>query len=419
MKWTLVVVLLAGYSVISVRKSWNDDFRAYYQAGTHLLSGDDIYDQDIVEGRYLYSPFFALLMVPLSLIPQKAAATFWYFGNLGSLLFILGMAFYLIRNPAEGFLDWLRGVLKAEPADKTIKAGALIVLILGARFWLNSIEHGQVNLQVWAAALGGVYYLKRDRAIRGGALVAAAVLTKLLPGLLLFYFLLKRRYRFVLASILWMLAMTVLPAAFVGWGHNLDLFTGWYQAAIGPGLTPGGIAFGDGNQSFPSMLARFLSPTPANEGTGATVNFLDLAPGAVGAVTLIASFCFLTVIAVLALTKWGDPVERENVGLSVVMLSAALMPALAWKAYFVVSLMGYAVIVHAAVGKRLGQYRLLVLSLTVFSFVLHTLTSDGIWGWDIAHVFHSYSCITFSMLSLYAALVVMLLRPRTEEIRPA
>ena len=72
-KWTLGVFVFVAYSFVSIDKSWEDDFRAYYQAGVHILSGANIYDRNVVEGGYLYSPFFALLMVPFGLLPQWVA----------------------------------------------------------------------------------------------------------------------------------------------------------------------------------------------------------------------------------------------------------------------------------------------------------------------------------------------------------
>ena len=75
--WTLAIVLVVTYSIISINKSWNDDFRAYYQAGKHILSDANIYEQNVVEGGFLYSPLFALLMLPLSILPHPVAAALW------------------------------------------------------------------------------------------------------------------------------------------------------------------------------------------------------------------------------------------------------------------------------------------------------------------------------------------------------
>lgn len=413
-KWTIAIALFLAYSIISINKSWNDDFRAYYQAGKYILSDANIYDQNIVEGGFLYSPLFALLMVPLSILPQHVAAAIWYLANLTSLFFLIAIALYLNENSTQPISSWLKAKLNMTNVDKTLKVTFVLVLIFSARFWLNSIEHGQINLQLWALVLIAIYFQNKGLVVIGSALLSLAIVTKILPALFLFYFLIRKQYGFVLLSVLFSLFFLTVPAGILGWQNNIDLITAWYNKALSPGLTQGAIGVGDSNQSLPAMLIRFLSCTPANEETGATVNFLSLPPQAIGLLTKLSSLLLLAIITVALLFRKQRTTLQENLVLSIVFLSAALMPALAWKAYYVASIMGYTTVVYYLVKMRNGKLYRSIGTLIVLSFILHTLTSDGIWGWRTAHILQSYSCVTFSMLSLYAALILILLKQRTE-----
>jgi len=398
---------------VSVQKSWNDDFRAYYQACALLLSGANIYDLNVVEGGFLYSPLFALLMVPVAVLPQIVAASFWFLLNVTSLILSIALALYLTEGTSAPFTTWVKGALA--PATTGRQRGFIValVLVLSARFWLNNIEHGQVNLLLWCIVLLSVLLIRSDRVAIGSALLSLAIIIKVLPFLLLFYYLLRRKYSVVGLSLFWLCLFLLLPAAVLGWQHNLDLLTAWNQRILQPNFGQGAIGVGDSNQSLNAMVIRFLSEIPANEDTGATVNFFSLSLQTVGLLTKFFSFMLLAVIAVLALTKREKTARRENVEVAIVLLTAVLIPSLAWKAYFVAAIMGYTVIVRSITGTEDKRYRHLLIALATASFVLHTLTSDGIWGWKLAHVFQSYSCVTFSMVLLYAALLLTLREPRT------
>ena len=416
LKWTVAIILFGTYSIISVNKSWNDDFRAYYQAGSAILSNVNIYDQNIVEGGFLYSPLFALIMLPLSALPQFLAGCFWYLVNVVSLVLSLSIALYLNEDTTIPLSSWLRTNLRFGTTDKIRRLTLILVLILSARFWLNSIEHGQVNLLLWCIVLASILFIRSDKVFIGSALLSLSIIIKILPLLFLFYFLLRKKYNTVILSLFWLLLFLLIPATILGWQHNLDLLAAWYHKIIEPNFMQGVIGVGDSNQSFPAMLVRFLSETSANEETHSAVNFISVSTQTIGLLTKFSSLVFIAVIAMLGSSDKEKTTQRENIELSVVFLSAVLMPMLAWKAYFVASIMGYTTIIYCVMKAQYVYNHRLLIALITGSFILHTLTADGIWGWRIAHVFQSYSCVTFSMVFLYAALILMLIKERANTI---
>jgi len=342
-------------------------------------------------------------MVPLSFFPQPIAASFWYLVNVASLILSITIALYLNEGARVPIRNWISEI---DMVDRVRKLTLVFALILSARFWLNSIEHGQVNLLLWCIVLVAILSFRLNKVLIGSALLSLSIIIKILPALFLFYYLLRRKFNIVVLSLFWIGLFLVIPAVVLGWEYNLDLLTAWYHKILEPNFTQGAIGVGDSNQSFPAMLTRFLSATSANEETGATVNFLSLSDKTISLLKMLSSFVFLAVIAGLALFGKEKSVQRENLELSIVLLSAVLMPMLAWKAYFVASTMGYTAIVYLIIKAQDKRQHRFQIALVSASFVLHTLTSDGIWGWKLAHVFQSYSCVTFSMLLLYAALMM-------------
>ena len=418
----LFATLFLAYAYISVEKSWDDDFRAYYQAGETVLSGRNIYETSVVEGNYLYSPFFALLMTPLSLLPQIAAAAVWFVSAIVTLVLALTLALYLNEAPQRSYSAWLRGFVSGTGRRPGSGRILVITVLLSARFWLNSIEHGQINLQLWGVVLAAMYCLRRRKMLVGSLLLGAAITTKIIPALFVFYCLLKRQYRFAALSGAWVVLFLLAPALVLGWEHNLGLLGAWFDKTVLAGLVEGAIGFRDANQSLPALVIRFFFDISANSGTGGSVNILSLPTEAIGTAVKICTGTLAGLIVLFTCRPaWrcaaGREVQCENLELSLVLLSAALMPALAWKAFFVASIMGYTTVLYALANRGPEMPRKRLKWMLGGSLVLHTATTDGIWGWPLAHVFQSYSCVTFSMILLYAAVVVVLLRSGSPRLR--
>jgi hypothetical protein len=301
---------------------------------------------------------------------------------------------------------------------KELKLLWFVVLLLSARFWLNSIEHGQINIQLWTLVLLAVYFVKAKKQLVAGLLMGLATVTKVLPLLFLFYFFWKKEYRFVLFTFFWIVIMLILPGVLLGWGHNINLLSAWYYKVIHPALVDGTIGAGDSNQSLPALLTRFLANVPANEQTGASVNILSLPLQTVGIINKIVFLVFISLIVLfihlpIRKASSGNNAKaklKENLELSMVFLTCVLLPALAWKAYYVAAIVAYTTTVYAVMKMKDGLFRRVSIILLAVSFFLHTFTADGMWGWRLAHIFQSYSCVTFSILTLHILLLMMLIR---------
>ncbi|MCK7525285.1 MAG: DUF2029 domain-containing protein [Ignavibacteriales bacterium] len=164
-------------------------------------------------------------MVPLSLLPQLLAATVWYIVNVASLILSAIIALYLNTGSTVTLSDWIRTRLNFSDIDRTLKLTIIFVFILSARFWLNNIEHGQVNLLLWFLVLVAVYFIKTNRVVIATAFLSLSILIKILPLLVVFYYFSRKRYDVVTLTFAWVVLLTIVPAAILGWQHNTDLLT--------------------------------------------------------------------------------------------------------------------------------------------------------------------------------------------------
>ena len=175
-----VLALLAALLVASALPA-GYDFRAYWLAGRHLLTGAPLYPgPDTILGlpdEFRYLPAVAILFVPLALLPYEVALAIWTALQV-AVAGVVGIA--LIRPLPPSWRPW---------------ATAGYVFFLGL---VLEVTLGNVNLISLALALAA--WRLRARALPAGVLLAAAVGLKFLPFNLLLFYLAAGRWRPVAAG---------------------------------------------------------------------------------------------------------------------------------------------------------------------------------------------------------------------------
>ena len=157
------------------------DFRAYWLAGQHLLSGAPLYPgSDTILGlpdEFRYLPIVAVLFVPFALLPYSVALTIWILLQAATAAAV-GVA--LVRQLPPLWRPW---------------AAAGYVFFLGL---VLEVTLGNVNLLSLGLVLAAWRF--RNRAIPAGILLAAAVGLKFLPLTLLLFYVASGRWRPVLTG---------------------------------------------------------------------------------------------------------------------------------------------------------------------------------------------------------------------------
>jgi len=194
------------------------DFPVYYAAGRSLLSGrTDLYSPDFAAGRvmdYRYPPFFLVTLVPLWLLPYSVAAYIWY---LIEILEIIGCILILRRVIGSERLTWNVWLITA------LAVGQYYVMVL---------HYGNAHVMVVFLLFVAFYFAFRERSLLAALAMAFAITIKLTPLLLLPYFALKAKRKFLLLTGALLVVINLAPAAYFGFKQNSDLLKSWYGNVV-------------------------------------------------------------------------------------------------------------------------------------------------------------------------------------------
>ena len=196
---------------------WKADFSVYYSEGLMIRDGygsriydielEKQYQKRVMDGRtfaggilpFVYPPHVALIFVPFSYFPRQVAMGFWMAGQLLLLVYFLRMLRRLIpaHTPYEHVLI-TASILAFLPLFITISIGAfsLIILVCHMKIYLNLREGKCKNAGLWF----GTGLLKPQH--------------MMLPGVA---FLAARRWRALLVTTLFGLALFVISSLILGW----------------------------------------------------------------------------------------------------------------------------------------------------------------------------------------------------------
>lgn len=228
-KSRLVLVLAATllFLVLFLVKVKNEmhDFQVNYTAGHRLGLGETLYRpwkpdpgwENDGHWQFKYSPFSALVYLPLSFLPLTAAKGVWYLLVLLSMAALIGIS------------------IKAAAFDpgKAVWAALLAFFIL-AKFFLRELQLGQINAVVTAILMGMTWLIVKEedapdagRERTGGLLWGLAAALKPYAVIFLPYFVLKRKWRALAAGLIAISISLFVPFIFYGLQGNWTVIREW------------------------------------------------------------------------------------------------------------------------------------------------------------------------------------------------
>lgn len=207
--WISLSVLAAAclffmFAEIINHRFWLPDFEVYYKAAARILRGENLY-RYAEDDHYIfkYSPVSALYFIPFTIMPFSIAKfAYWIF-----LTAVIIAGFWFSVN--------LAGI---EPGDqKSARKANTVVFIAGlvlAVHFLRELHLGQVNYVLLFMYISAVYLFVRGRKTWVSLLLASSLFLKPF-GLIFFpYLLLKKEFRVVLLSVLFVILIGLLPVLF-------------------------------------------------------------------------------------------------------------------------------------------------------------------------------------------------------------
>ncbi len=406
----LFVVILVLGSVNVISKSRRADFHWYYWAGERVFEDADLYTY-VLDG-YIYPPFFAVAMYPLSLLSRPVAAAIWYAGNVVSLVVLFGVTYYLLVNPARALMPWA-GEQWARIKRGKIDSVLVITFFATAPFWVLNLQLGQINVYLWALVVLAVYFDRRGKPLAAGLLLGCACAIKITPALIFLYLLTRRRYAAVAIAVATAVLLFLAPAAFTGWGRNAELVREWQWRVIRAGMVEDFVYRVEGNQSLGAFVYRgcqFLGFCPAEEplDVAAAKPVIKFVTAAVVALFFVLGFLRRRMSA-----AGPDEVRVaavDNLYFSLVVTAAALISPFAWDAHYVVLVVPFMAAVYALkTFVYRGVLKTFCIALLSGGVLLSVVTSN-LWGAAVAAVAYHYRGIAAAAILVYAAVLLLLIK---------
>lgn len=214
MKWVLPL-LVGVYLALSLNSLSNGgDFDVFLDAAKKLHAGHDIYAPPLLNNlQYLYSPLFALVLIPFS------GSFFW---TELVWLILSGCMFYRVFILAEKYFN-----IDALTKWKRM-LWVLIPLVLVGRFVLYNIAMIQMTMFLMWSMLEAVYLCRNGKQVTAALLIAIAVNIKLMPLVIVPYFFFRGAFKVVYWFAFFSFGLLWIPSVFIGHEFNTQLLGHWW-----------------------------------------------------------------------------------------------------------------------------------------------------------------------------------------------
>jgi hypothetical protein len=206
------LILIALVLVSGARTAFNGgstgDFPIYFRAAVATAHGESL--KSAAEQGYLAPPLCSLVMAPLALLSQAAAAVVWTIATFA----LFGVMIWF--GSRDAVARWKL------PSDPVFALGvALAAALLSLLQLRHEIRGGQVDGLLVAGFFFGLYFLDRRPWIAGLA-IGFGINIKFTAIILIPYLILRRRFAAAASGLFFTVAFALLPALISGWRTNLE-----------------------------------------------------------------------------------------------------------------------------------------------------------------------------------------------------
>ena len=232
----LLAAALGGF-MLRVSRDMRD-FEVPWTTARRAAAVEPLYRAEDEHYQFKYLPAFAVLAIPLGLLPLTVAKGIWF---LSSVALLVALIAFSVRVLPE----------KKKPvAFLTISA----ILVL-AKFYARELDMGQVNLPFAVAIVGALLALKAKREVLAVGLIVLAIAIKPYGALLLPVVLVRRQRAAIVATAVGCLMLVLLPVPLYGWSATVGLHQSWWETVT---ETTAPNLLNPDNVSLASMYAKWF-----------------------------------------------------------------------------------------------------------------------------------------------------------------
>ena len=343
------------------------DLEVYWTAGVRARAAEPLYRADDQHYQFKYLPAFAVLAIPLGLLPLPAAKAVWLVASVLLVVALVCLSLHLL--PDRRRAAWLLAVAT--------------VIVMG-KFYGHEIVLGQMNTLFAVVAVLALLALRDRKEARGGALVALAIAVKPYAAIFLPWLAARRAVASIASATAGLALVLALPAVTYGVQGDVALHRAWWRTVTGstaPNLTNAD------NVSVAALLAKWMGVGPTAAALAAAVSLVILS---------VAVFVFLRRAGV----KRPDVLE----GALLLTLIPLLSPQ-GWDYVFLVATPAVMLLVNYT--DRLPMTLRVV---TIAALATIGLSLFDVMGRERYATFMAWSGITLCFFVVIAALVVLRIR---------
>jgi hypothetical protein len=363
-RFIIIPVLLLAYVLMGIAiergvltVDTQIDFNVYWAASRLFIQNQDIYDGSLTSGLiraldleyvddsdYIYPPYLAAVLSPLTHLHPLRAGLLWYLGGLVAI----GFAVWLI----------LRG--RAESRGEVVELlqwGDYLFVALASAPAIYSFYVGQINAFILLLLAAVYFLLEKDKQVLAGIILAVSILLKVAPVLLVFYMVARKKYIALLCTAVVVTGIVLLTWPVFGF-HLRTYFTTVLPEMSVPEPKPI-------NQSLHAFFGRIFT---RNDYTAAILD----APRLSRFLTLL----FSTVLILLTAAKLvpDNPTLAESchdMTFGALVTLMTIVPPLAWETLHI--LLAFPLIVLFGRWARMSRGQRFLLAVSIFLLNVQTL----------------------------------------------
>jgi hypothetical protein len=322
---------------------------------------------------------FAVLVSPLAFFSRKTASLIFFTVN-----FILLIVIFVISKKI---------IVRESISFKERAFSYILPAIFTSRFILQVLDSGQVNIIILTLIVCGLYFLYKKKDILAAAFIGLSVMFKYMPILFLPYFIFRKKIKFAIFTMIFIVLYCLLPAFYVGWERELNYLKKWLPFISETSLDKGSL-YDYKNQSLYSLGVRYFSYDYPHKVSFVNLTFIQglMVGGIIGIII------YLLVLFPRLNNGFHSPIEY-----SLLLLGTALLNPNAWTANFVVFIFAYMTIFYYLFRVKFKDK--LTLFLVILSFMLASWSVQELLGEDLDILIAKLSSVTVGALLLVLVLL--------------
>lgn len=337
----VTAVIVAGLVVLYVFEIAGrmPDYDVYVRAADRAIDAAPLYRNDDGHWQFKYLPAFAVVMLPLAVVPAPVARACWF--ALSVLILVV-----LLRTTVS--------VLPERLHSRAYLIGVTFVLL--AKFYAHEIELGQVNIAMAALVVLALAQIRAGRELAAGLLIAAAIVLKPYAVLLLPWLVARRRLPSVAGAAIGLVLALLLPVLVYGFDGNLHLLSEWWRTVT--------------ETTAPNLA-------DLNNVSAASVFFRWLGPGSTAQALAVALVCALLAAAAAVFFKRSGIPFPEPLEAGLLLTMIPIISPQGWDYVFLLSTMATMLLVNYRaqlpdVIRFVVTAALIVIAFTIFDVVGRT-----------------------------------------------